>query len=95
LSGQETQPTFVKLTVEKYFLSLGLIIQKRSPPACGSFTRRKQGCREDIDTFMSDSGNVHTKCSHVDPNMCFKKSFTTLKAYINYSRGHAQCFELS
>jgi hypothetical protein len=26
---------------------------------------------------------------------CFKKNFTTLKAYINLSRGHVQCFELS
>jgi hypothetical protein len=26
---------------------------------------------------------------------CFKKSFTTLKAYINLFRGHEQCFELS
>jgi hypothetical protein len=26
---------------------------------------------------------------------CFKKSFTTLKAYINLLRGHVQCFELS
>jgi hypothetical protein len=26
---------------------------------------------------------------------CFKKSFTTLKAYINLFRGHVQCFELS
>jgi hypothetical protein len=25
----------------------------------------------------------------------FKKSFTTLKAYMNLFRGHAQCFELS
>jgi hypothetical protein len=26
---------------------------------------------------------------------CFKKSFTTLKAYINLYRGHTQRFELS
>jgi hypothetical protein len=26
---------------------------------------------------------------------CFKKSFTTLKAYINLFRKHVQCFELS
>jgi hypothetical protein len=26
---------------------------------------------------------------------CFKKSFTTLKAYINLFRGLVQCFELS
>jgi hypothetical protein len=26
---------------------------------------------------------------------CFKKSFKTLKAYINLFRGHVQCFELS
>jgi hypothetical protein len=26
---------------------------------------------------------------------CFKQSFTNLKAYINSSRGHVQCFELS
>jgi hypothetical protein len=26
---------------------------------------------------------------------CFKKSFTTLKAYINLHRGHTQRFELS
>jgi hypothetical protein len=26
---------------------------------------------------------------------CFKKSFTTLKAYINLFRGNVQCFELS
>jgi hypothetical protein len=26
---------------------------------------------------------------------CFKKSFTTLKAYINLIRVHVQCFELS
>jgi hypothetical protein len=26
---------------------------------------------------------------------CFKKSFTTLKAYVNLFRGHLQCFELS
>jgi hypothetical protein len=25
---------------------------------------------------------------------CLKKAFTTLKAYINLFRGHAQCFEL-
>jgi hypothetical protein len=25
----------------------------------------------------------------------FKKSFTTLKGYINLSRGHVQCFEMS
>jgi hypothetical protein len=27
--------------------------------------------------------------------MCFKKIFTTLKAYIDLLRGHVQCFELS
>jgi hypothetical protein len=27
--------------------------------------------------------------------VCFKKSFTNLKAYINLFRGYAQCFELS
>jgi hypothetical protein len=26
---------------------------------------------------------------------CFKKSFTTLKAYVNLFRGHVQYFELS
>jgi hypothetical protein len=26
---------------------------------------------------------------------CFKKSFTTLRAYINLFRGHVQCFQLS
>jgi hypothetical protein len=26
---------------------------------------------------------------------CFKKSFTTLKAFMNLFRGHAQCLELS
>jgi hypothetical protein len=26
---------------------------------------------------------------------CFKKSFTSLNAYINLFRGHVQCFELS
>jgi hypothetical protein len=26
---------------------------------------------------------------------CYKKTFTTLKAYINLFRGHAQCFEQS
>jgi hypothetical protein len=26
---------------------------------------------------------------------CFKKSFTTLRAYINLFRGHVPCFELS
>jgi hypothetical protein len=26
---------------------------------------------------------------------CFKKGFTTLKAYINLFRGHVRCFELS
>jgi hypothetical protein len=26
---------------------------------------------------------------------CFKKSFTTLKEYVNLFRGHVQCFEMS
>jgi hypothetical protein len=31
----------------------------------------------------------------IDYAGCFKKSFTTLKAYINVFIGHVQCFELS
>jgi hypothetical protein len=27
--------------------------------------------------------------------VCFKKSFTILKTYLNLFSGHAQCFELS
>jgi hypothetical protein len=33
-------------------------------------------------------------CSSEDV-LCFKKSFTTLKAYMNFFRGYVQCFELS
>jgi hypothetical protein len=33
---------------------------------------------------------------HSSPNIgCFKKSSTTLRAYINLFKGYAQCFELS
>jgi hypothetical protein len=36
---------------------------------------------------------------HPNPNPinigCFKKSFTTLKEYINLFRGHVKCFEMS
>jgi hypothetical protein len=35
-------------------------------------------------------------CRHVVTYVgCIKKSFTTLKAYVNLFRGHVQCFELS
>jgi hypothetical protein len=53
------------------------------------------GFREKVvDNFRL--GLSYKKLTHfIDNTMCFKKIFTTLKAYINLFRGHVQCFQLS
>jgi hypothetical protein len=45
--------------------------------------------------LTSKCGSVYLNYAHYIYIGCFKKSFTTLKAYRNLYRGHTQCFELS
>jgi len=43
-------------------------------------------------SYVNNSNNVRTVLQNTG---CFKKSFTTLKAYRNLYRGHTHRFELS
>jgi hypothetical protein len=46
------------------------------------------------DKIMHETPIRVPEANHVT-TVCFKKSFTTLKTYINLLREHVQCFELS
>jgi hypothetical protein len=45
--------------------------------------------------FLGKAGTFLTGYTAQYLSMCFKKSFTTLRAYTNLFRGHVQCFERS
>jgi hypothetical protein len=40
-------------------------------------------------------GYLRFNVTSIGNGRCFKKSFTTLKAYVNLFKGHVPCFELS
>jgi hypothetical protein len=52
---------------------------------CHNVAEHTEFYLEKLRSNMTSTGNAG----------CFKKSFTTLRAYINLFRGHVQCFELS
>ena len=56
--------------------------------------KNKDECILILVIYWKKTGLLHTKISNHNTG-CFKKSFTTLKAYRNLYRGHTQGFELS